>query len=151
MNALLQLNSFGCSKTEAYQLGVQRRQMFLESISRSVKLNGSTKYPHAYVYSLPGLGKTFTITKYLNDNQVEFYSVSGNISIFGFAVQLAVINFLCQKIKRIIVFVDDCDTIFSTGENCNTMKHVLHGIKKFIYSKSLQSQIQSLRNYIDKR
>jgi len=40
--------------------------------------------------------------------------------------------------------IDDCDEIFKNEQNCNTMKNVLDGEKRFVYEKSLASQWSSL-------
>ena len=70
--------------------------------------------------------------------------VTGNVSMFAFGVQLAVINFLNPNQERIIVFCDDVDTLVANETSCNMLKSALHGPKVFTYEKSLQSQWSNL-------
>jgi hypothetical protein len=46
--------------------------------------------------------------------------------------------------EKVIVIVDDCDTIFKNEENINIMKNVLSGNKAFSYRKNIATQINSL-------
>ena len=97
-----------------------------------------------YVYGPPGIGKTYSIKKVLDDNGVKYVFISGNTSMFAFGILLAVTNYLNKQNEKIIVFVDDCDMIFSNETNCNIMKNVLAEPFIFTYEKALQSQMGSL-------
>jgi hypothetical protein len=70
--------------------------------------------------------------------------VTGNLSLFAFGVQLAVINYSNINQERIIVFCDDVDSLVATESSCNQLKSALHGPRKFTYEKSLQSQWNNL-------
>lgn len=71
---------------------------------------------------------------------MEHYEVTGNISMFAFGIQLAVINYQNPEMNPVIVFVDDTDVLFATEPACNTMKNVLSDARTFSYEKSLASQ-----------
>jgi hypothetical protein len=137
-------NLLGTEQCNALELGIRNRarlKQLVENISITKEVD---KYPHLYFFSPPGLGKTFAVKNHLIRNKTNFIEVSGNVSMFAFGIQLAVINHLNPKKESIVVFVDDCDEIFKTEPNCNTMKNVLDGERLFTYEKSLSSQWSNL-------
>jgi hypothetical protein len=144
MNNIISDINFKMSKNKAIEKGKIIRRRFMEQIERLTKIKGGEKFNHSYIYSPPGIGKTFSIKKHLEGIQTNYVQVSGNVSMYAFGIQLAVINYLNKERETIIVFVDDCDVLFSTEANCNTMKNVLDGSKLFTYEKSLQSQWTNL-------
>lgn len=133
-------NVFGMTKKEALEKGIQNRTRFLQVIEKLPQIRNEDKYPHKFVFGFPGIGKSYEITKHLNETGAKYLMVTGNVSNFAFGVQLAVINFLNPDQERLIVFCDDVDTLVSTESSCNQLKSALHGPKLFTYEKSLQSQ-----------
>jgi len=131
---------FNQNQLEALKNGMMKRERMRLLIENITQLHQSEKYSNLYIYSPPGLGKTYTVTKYLDESNISYYPVSGNTSLFAFGIQLAVINYRNQEMLPIIVYVDDCDEIFKNEQNCNTMKKVLDADKIFVYEKSLSSQ-----------
>lgn len=134
----------GMTQRQALELGKAHRRRFTQLISRIRNNNENDKYPHLYIYSPPGLGKTFEIKRFLTSHDVNFYEVTGNVSMFAFGIQLAVINYLNPEREPVIVFVDDTDVLFANESSCNIMKNVLSGSKTFSYEKSLASQQSSM-------
>ena len=133
-------NLFGMTKNEALEKGRQNRTRFLQIVEKLPQIRNEDKYPHKFVFGFPGIGKSYEITKHLNETGAKYLMVTGNVSNFAFGVQLAVINFLNPDQERLIVFCDDVDTLVSTESSCNQLKSALHGPKLFTYEKSLQSQ-----------
>lgn len=132
------------TKTEALKNGAAIRKRFLDQIDRVINFSSSEGYPHCYIYSPPGIGKSYSIRKHLETSKVEYIDVKGNTSMFGFGIKLAVANFLNVNKQKLILLVDDCDSLFENENSCNIMKNVLDGVKKFNYEKSLQSQWTNL-------
>jgi hypothetical protein len=132
--------TLGTTKTKALELGKSHRERLNQLIARICNRNEEDKYPHLYIYSPPGLGKTFSVRQFLENQEMEYYEVTGNVSMFAFGIQLAVINYQNPEHKPIILFVDDTDVLFSTESSCNTMKNVLSGARTFSYEKSLACQ-----------
>jgi hypothetical protein len=128
----------------ALEKGKSQRKRLTYVVKKAVKSNPDATYPHTYIYSPPGLGKTYTVTKALKEEGVPFFELSGAVSMFAFGVSLAVINYMAPKGQKIIISVDDCDGILKNEENINIMKNVLSGKRIFSYEKSLQSQIANL-------
>ena len=132
--------TLGTTKTHALEMGRLHRERLKQLIERISIKNGEDKYPHLYIYSPPGLGKTFAVREFLQKEDLEYYEVTGNVSMFAFGIQLAVINYQNPEKNTIVVFVDDTDVLFSNEPCCNTMKNVLSGSRTFCYEKSLASQ-----------
>jgi len=144
MSTLQTTNLFGMTKNEALERGRQNRTRFLQVVEKLPQIRNEDKYPHKFVFGFPGIGKSYEITKHLNETGAKYLMVTGNVSMFAFGVQLAVINFLNPNQERLIVFCDDVDTLVSTESSCNQLKSALHGPRVFTYEKSLQSQWSNL-------
>lgn len=140
MSKKSKINHFGMSQTEALAKGCTNRERLKQTVQKIASVREGEKYPHIYIFSPPGLGKTFTVKKHLEESDIQHFQISGNVSMFAFGIQLAVINYRNVEKDPVVIFVDDCDEIFKTEANCNTMKNVLDGSKVFIYEKSLASQ-----------
>lgn len=121
------------------------RMRLLKVVERALNSSQDAAYPHTYIYSPPGLGKTHTVNNYLKNNNVLHFELSGAVSMFAFGVALATIRFKYLT-EKIIISVDDCDGIFKSEENLNIMKNVLSGFRKFSYQKSIQGLLGNLSN-----
>jgi hypothetical protein len=137
-------NVFGMSQNEALEKGRQNRTRFLQVVEKLPQIRNEDKYPHKFVFGFPGIGKSYEITKHLNESGTRYLMVTGNVSMFAFGVQLAVINFSNPSQERLIVFCDDVDTLVGSEASCNQLKSALHGPRMFTYEKSLQSQWSNL-------
>lgn len=144
MTTIQNTNLFGVSKQQALLDGVLNRTRFLQLVEKIPQIKDDEKYPHKFIYGFPGIGKSYEISKELENSGVRYVMVTGNVSMFAFGIQLAVINFLNPNQEKVIVFCDDVDTLVATEMSCNILKSALHGPKVFTYEKSLQSQWSNL-------
>lgn len=144
METKIKTNVFGVTKEQAIQKGMQNRSRFLQIVDKLATIRNEDKYPHNFIYGYPGIGKSYEIRNRLVNAGTKHVMVTGNVSMFAFGVQLAVINFLNPNQERIIVFCDDVDTLVANEISCNMLKSALHGPKVFTYEKSLQSQWSNL-------
>ena len=135
---------FSPKQIAAIESGKMKRERMKLLVLNVTTIHQKEKYSSLYIYSPPGLGKTHTVKEYLEISDIEWYTVTGNTSLFAFGIQLAVIQYLNPDRNEIIIHVDDCDEIFKNEQNCNTMKRLLDAEKKFVYEKSLTSQWPSL-------
>jgi Cdc6-like AAA superfamily ATPase len=133
MNSLIN----NISPKEALMKGANTRRLFLSRVESSVKFSPSNKYRHLYLYSPPGLGKTYSVKHVLNNLKINHFELTGNTSIYAFGILLAVIQYRNPDLLPLIIFVDDSDELFRTEPSCNTMKNVLEGTNKFTYEKSM--------------
>jgi hypothetical protein len=114
---------------DALVIGRNWKQRIIDQVKRVVECDDNAVFPHLYIYGPSGTGKTYT--------------VSGNISLFAFAIQLAVVrNSVGQS--NVIIVVDDCDELLKNTVNLNTMKNVLEGERVLTYNKSLVSQMKEM-------
>lgn len=135
---------FSHRQISAIERGALRRERLVNLVATIISLHPDEKYNSLYVYSPPGLGKTFTVSEFLQLSNITHFSITGNTSLFAFGIQLAVINYLNPDNEQVIIHVDDCDEIFKNEANCNAMKKILDTDKVFVYEKSLSSQWNSL-------
>ena len=144
MNSIQQSEVFEINQLIALEKGKQNRHRFLEIVEKLSTIRTDDKYPHNFIYGFPGIGKTYEIRKHLENSGTRYVMITGNVSMFAFGVQIAVINYLNPHQEKVIVFCDDVDTLVSTESSCNILKSALHGPKLFTYEKSLQSQWSNL-------
>ena len=115
---------------------------------RVTKVSSNDQYPHYYIYSAPGLGKTHTIKNSLEKSGKPHFVISGSISPWAFGTQLAYINYSVPKDVEVVVVVDDCDGIFRDNESINVMKNILEGFRTFNYQKDVSKMLGQLPNDI---
>ena len=127
-----------------YELGQKQRKALTFLGKRVLKVSAEDQYPHYYVYSVPGLGKTHTIKTSLEKNDKPHFVISGSISPWAFGTQLAFINHNVPKEQEVVVVVDDCDGIFRDNESINVMKNILEGYKNFHYQKDVSKMLGHL-------
>lgn len=140
---------------EALKKGMESRHMFQNRVESAVTTSTTNKYRHLYLYSPPGLGKTFSVRKVLRELNVKHIELTGNTSIFAFGIMLAVVQFNNPDLLQLVVFVDDSDELFRTESSCNTMKNALEGANKFTYEKSMANledklsdlQVEAIHNF----
>jgi len=128
---------------EQGQIQNERMRLLIDKATRS---SIDRKYKDYYIYAPPGLGKTFMVQEYLSNSEINCYPVSGNISMYAFGVSLAVVGYMTPSDKKIVIHVDDCETLFENSNNVNVMKKILDTDRVFVYEKSLQSQRSSLND-----
>jgi hypothetical protein len=135
--------SFTPEMLAAYSAGQTHRKGLSQIGNKISTTSIKEKYPHVYISSDAGLGKTYEVNSAMAKNKVKHYCISGNMSMFAFGVQLATINHLDPK-SISIISVDDCDEILRNEANINIMKNVLDGAKTFHYQKHLGGLISQL-------
>jgi hypothetical protein len=123
--------------------GAEKRQGLIHLGNKISTASIKDKYPHLFISSDPGLGKSHTVNEAMKKNKVNYYHVTGNTNIFNFGVQLATINYLDPK-NVSIISVDDCDEILKNGANINVMKNVLDGARNYHHQKLMTSWINQL-------
>lgn len=132
------------SQSEALERGKMYRKRFSKVISKICEESVTQRYQHLYVYGPAGIGKTYMVKKQLEESGVKYYLVTGTNSIFTLGVFLAVIQANNPEKEKIYIFIDDCDEILKSESNCNIMKNVLFGEKRFVYEKSMNSILPTL-------
>jgi len=121
------------TQVEALERGRKYRNRLTKVISKICENTASKNYQHLYVYGPAGIGKTYLVKKQLEESGVKHYLVSGANSIYTLGVFLAVLQFSNTEREKRYIFIDDCDEILKSEANCNIMKNVLFGEKKFVY------------------
>ena len=105
------------------------------------KLKVETKR-HCYIFSTPGAGKTFTVQTLADQNGIKLVKIHGSVSMNAMTVQLATALYLAPKDKELIVWIDDCDSLFMDEEGLNVMKGALDEERNlFVWNKNMGGQI----------
>ena len=139
--------TFDLEQTQAIERGAKQRSRLVQIASKAANPSDTAKFPHTYIFSPAGLGKTHTVNRAIKQTGIPFFEISGNISMFAFGVAMADIVYKAMMNKhtdKIVINVDDCDEILKNETNCNIMKNVLAGSKTYKYEKSMQSQWKNL-------
>lgn len=126
------------NQTTFIGVGANKRARMRAIIERAIK-----RQNHLFIYSEPGLGKTYTAEEVFENNGVEWVPIEGNTSLFGFGADLAFIVRNRTPGTHMFIFIDDCDTLLFQTDSVNTLKIML-GKNKFTYNKQLSGQYNQL-------
>jgi hypothetical protein len=130
----------------AIEEGKTQRKRLVNCVERAINSDLGIAYPHTYIYSPPGLGKTYMVNKYLKEKEINYYEISGALSMYVFGINLATIKFRHPE-EKVVIVVDDCDALFKNEESINIMKNVLSGNKCYTYQKNIAPQMNQLTEF----
>lgn len=119
---LLQLSSKQKAAIEAG--AVKRRRLVRATKQAANQVNLDEKPIHYYIYGPSGIGKTYNAIKAVEESGVPYFKVSGNVSMYNFAIKLAWIAYENLN-KKAVVIIDDCDEILKDAKSINIMKELL--------------------------
>lgn len=101
---------------------------------------------HSYITSGPGAGKTYTVNSAIEKKKLKVIKIQGSASMNAIVIQLAVALYLKPK-GEIIVWIDDCDSIFIDKECLSVMKGALDDDRNVLaWNKNLTNQINIYLN-----
>lgn len=118
---LLQLSS---KQQAAIQAGKSQRKHLIFATKQAALSTEQEQPEHYYIFGPSGIGKTYWAEKAVENYDVISRTVSGNVSMFAFAIQLAVIKYLYPE-KKVVIIIDDCDEILKDAKSINQMKELL--------------------------
>ena len=138
-------------------------QSIYEAFENEVKKAASGDYStmlkkHWAFTSMPGLTKSTTIIKWLDQAPFPFIEITGKKSIRDFLYQLCyTVDIEKPSLKRpLIVFIDDCEFLFKENDTMNIFKVGIGKQKRFTYAndaaltgtnKLSQAMQKSIRKY----
>lgn len=131
---------FSTKQLQAIECGKIRHNSLIKASEKAVKADIASDYPHTYIYSLGGLGKTHTVKKAVINANVPYSVITGNATAWGFALDLAIINYKRKKGVPFFIIVDDCDTLLNDNF-INTLKNMLEGEKVLNWTKNLNQSM----------
>jgi hypothetical protein len=122
--------------------GALNRNRLRESILRAIDRKTPRDF---YIYSPPGLGKSYTTELVFQQKNIVPIRIEGNTSLFGFVVDMAMIQTNRNPKQHLFLFIDDCDNLLLHKDSVNTLKIALQkGI--LAYNKSLTAQYNQLED-----
>lgn len=125
---ILQLSS---KQKAAIEAGKLKRNRLIRAAKQAA--NPLSNDTHYYIYGPSGIGKTYWAEKAVKESGMKFRTVSGNVSMFAFGIDLAIIKYLIPE-EKVLVIIDDCDEILKDAVCINQMKELL-AKRKFSYNK----------------
>lgn len=143
MDSINNTKPFTLRQQELIAVGNLRTQQLKDIVKVALGVE-QTEYEakrHTYIYSLPGAGKTFTTAMTAEENNVQMLQIRGSSSIPSLARRLAH-ALMCKPDEQVIVWVDDCDTLFMDEESLNVMKGALdEDVNMLSWNKNIAGQI----------
>lgn len=124
----------------AMESGIAKRKRLIRTTHKAAEAALKEKSSHYYIYGPSGIGKTYNMEKELEKSGVPFYTISGNISMWSFAVNLACIK-SNHKDEKVVILVDDCDELLKDGKSVNQLKELLD---KGVFSYNKKPQMHML-------
>lgn len=101
---------------------------------------------HFFFYSPPGFSKTFTANQVAKEAGIQLVKFEGSMGLFAFAADVATILLNAPKDNsKIYCLFDDCDSLFTKGDNLNTLKGIFDQDRQVLsYRKQLGAQYSML-------
>ncbi len=127
----LQLSSRQLSAIQAGEL--KRKRLIRATKQAANQVNSDEKPIHYYIYGPSGIGKTYQSMKAVQESKTQYFTVSGNVSMYNFAIKLGIIAYQNRNNKAVVI-IDDCDEILKDAKTINIMKELL-GENKLSYNK----------------
>ena len=128
---ILQLSS---KQKAAINAGELKRKRLIRATKQAAnQVNLDEKPIHYYIYGPSGIGKTYQSMQAVTEADVPYFTVSGNVSMYNFAIKLGIIAYQ-NRDKKCVVIIDDCDEILKDAKTINQMKELL-GENKLSYNK----------------
>jgi hypothetical protein len=135
--------------TAEQQYYIERGNKLAESLKGSVgRALGVAKSKievkrHAYICSPPGAGKTFTVQAAADAAKIQLVKVHGAASMNYFVTAIACAALIADG-KDVVVWVDDCDSLFMETENLNVMKGAMDEERNVLaWGKNMTAQINT--------
>jgi hypothetical protein len=138
MTKLKETTSFFSEELKVFiEEGKKERQRFLDLSEDIKRISPNDSFPHFYIYSQAGLGKSYTVKSTFEKAGIKNYTIiNGGLTMNGFINEIAVIVRQLKKNEHFYVYLEDCTGLFNNEENCNIMKNVLRDEKKISYHKN---------------
>jgi hypothetical protein len=100
---------------------------------------------HTFISSGPGAGKTYTTLATAEEHNIKMIPIMGNSTLNNVMYKLAFAEYFTPRGQDIIVWIDDCDTIFSDSKQLNVIKGVLDKERSvFAWNVNLSGQLATL-------
>ena len=132
------MSVFTVNQKTSIQAGAKKRARLGRVTQKAVTRNKDNR--NVYIYSPAGLGKTHSVNSAISKTNVQVVTISGNVGMFAFGLNLAVLAHSKAKDEKIIINVDDCDALFKDELNINIMKNMLdiaNPKRSYNYTKKL--------------
>jgi hypothetical protein len=123
--------------------GKLNRNRLRSAIERAVNRTTARDF---YIYSPPGLGKSYTTEQVFATNNIVPVRIQGNTSLFGFVVDMAMIQSTRDPNQHLYLFIDDCDNLLLHQDSVNTLKIALQN-NILNYNKNLGAQYAMLEEF----
>jgi hypothetical protein len=112
-------------------------------------LTGKERYPHIYIYSQPGLGKSWTVNDALARSPFKGIIIK-HTSTFKFFLNLAVLNYqrhLDKSTDPLLFHIEDCNDLFKNVESLNDMKSILGDDRCYHYQKFSNNWLKRMTDF----
>ena len=109
----------------AIEAGAVKRNRLIRATKQAASgktLPGARK--HTYIYGPAGIGKTYLSETAVKDSGIIWRTITGNVSMFAFAINLAVIKYKFPD-QPVVIIIDDCDEILKDAKTIDQMKELL--------------------------
>jgi hypothetical protein len=117
--------------------GQTARKKFQDLSEDLKRISSNDKFPHHYIYSQAGLGKSYTVKTTFEKAKITNYSIfNGSISMNGLINQLAVVVRNLKKNEHHYIYLEDCTNLFRKEEDLNILKNVLNDERCIAYHKN---------------
>lgn len=134
------------SQKEQFYLerGKAEYEFFVNDVKEA--LINNTFSDHFFFYSPPGYSKTYTTNKVAKEAGIPLIKFEGSMGLFAFCADVATTLLAApDDDSKIYCLFDDCDSLFTKGDNLNTLKGLFDSDRQVLsYRKQLGGQYAML-------
>lgn len=129
------MQHFTSDEQHLIQQGAIKQQTLRALIDEA--LNNNQFNQNYIISSLPGLGKSYEMEQALAKCPNPPLLFEGAASISAFTIEVATARYLLPKNQRMVVVLDDCDTLFEK-KNINITKKMFDSTQSLKYGKNFR-------------
>jgi hypothetical protein len=124
--------------------GKREYEFFIADVEDALLNN--TFNEHFFFSSIPGYSKTWTLNKVAEKYGIKLVKFEGSLGLFAFCADVATLLMQApDDDSKIYCLFDDCDSLFSKGDNLNTLKGMFDADRNVLkYGKQLGAQYAQL-------
>jgi hypothetical protein len=117
--------------------GQMARKKFTDLSEDLKNISPKDEFPHYYIYSQAGLGKSFTVKSTFKKAGINNFTILGaGLTINGLINQLSVIVRNLKKNEFHYIYLEDCTSLLRKEEDLNVIKGIIYDEKHIAYHKN---------------
>jgi hypothetical protein len=123
--------------------GEKQKKRLFDIADEIVAYSSKDNFPHFYIQSSPGMGKSYTLKDKFNKNNKNVTVIGAGVTMPQFGIMLALIVKDLKKNDTHYIYFDDCESLLYKPDDLNMFKNLLRDEKCYSYMKNMSNLLNS--------